>query len=112
MPLHPYSPKCPVLGGMKVCQLAGFTYFIPKRMNRSTTASFSTTIRLLTLADSLIPMTRIVDASTTMSMAGRLKNDPVRFQPGCKQAATALVTSAEVHQRSGAEVTAVGRCSP
>jgi hypothetical protein len=112
IPLHPNSPKCPVLGGMNGFQFSGCTYCSPKRMNRSTTASFNTTIRLLTLADSLIPMTRMVDASNTMIMAGRLNNDPVRFQPGWVHATTALATSAEVHQRSGAEVTTVGRWSP
>src|SRR3954464_15815761 len=97
---------------MNGCQLPGFTYLTAKTMNMSTTASFSTTIRLLTLADSLMPMTRMVEASPTMSMAGGLNSQPGRFHPGWTHDATALVTSALVHQRSGAEVTVAGRWSP
>ena len=48
-------------------------------------------------------------ATSTMNTAGRLNSEPVGFQPGWTQAATALATSAAVHQRSGAEVIAAGR---
>jgi hypothetical protein len=69
-------------------------------------------MKLFALADSLIPMTRMVLARRTMNMAGRLNRVPVRFQPAWVHAATALATSAEVHQRSGAEVKAIGRWIP
>jgi hypothetical protein len=42
-------------------------------------------------------------------MAGKLKRVPVEFQPGWRHDATALVTSAALQNRSGAEVIAAGR---
>ena len=78
-------------------------------MNSSTTASLRITIRLFTLADSSMPITSTVVASSTISIAGRFTSEPVGFQPGCTQAVTALATSAAVQKRSGAEVSAAGK---
>ena len=78
-------------------------------MNRSTIAILRITIRLLTLADSSMPITRMYVASSTMTIAGRLNSEPVGFQPGWVQAVTALATSAALQKRSGAEVIAAGQ---
>src|ERR1700683_1091189 len=71
-PLQPYSPKVPVLGGMNGCQLATLMYAAPPRITMITTASFTRTIALLTLADSRMPMTINTVTATVMSTAGRL----------------------------------------
>ena len=72
-PLHPYSPKVPVLGGMNGCQLAVFTYAAPPTMTMITTATLTKTIAVLTVADSLMPMMMRIVTSTVMITAGRLK---------------------------------------
>src|SRR5207237_3278559 len=59
------------------------------------------TIRLLTLADSLMPITRIVDIRTTMKTAGRLSNAPVKLSPACPHPATACCTCTPVHHCVG-----------
>src|SRR6266849_1156924 len=72
-------------------------------MNNATTVSFSATMKLLTVADSLIPTT------STIAMAGRFTIDPVELRPGVTQPATALATSDASHHRNGAEVRAAGK---
>ena len=64
-PLKPKCSRSPVLGGMKGCQLSGFTCGAANTMKRITTASLMTTITLLTVADSLMPTTSKV---VTMAM--------------------------------------------
>src|SRR2546426_5039759 len=71
-PDQPNSPRVPVFGGMKGCQLAGFTACAAPMMKSSTTATFTNTMTLLTLADSLMPMTSSVVMMAMMMMAGRL----------------------------------------
>src|SRR6266513_3820338 len=71
-PVQPNSPRFPVFGGMKGCQLAGFTACAAATINRRTTATLMNTMTLLTLADSLIPITSSVVTSAMMMMAGRL----------------------------------------
>src|SRR2546429_5813276 len=75
-------------------------------MNNATTVSFSATMKLLTVADSLIPTTSTNDMIATIAMAGRLTIDPVELRPGVTQPATALATSDASHHRNGAEVRA------
>src|SRR6266699_3745134 len=58
---------------MNGCQLAGLMAWAAPTMNRRTTATFTNTITLLTLADSLIPMTSSVVMIAMMMTAGRLK---------------------------------------
>src|SRR5207248_5585901 len=77
-------------------------------MNSATTVSFSATMKLLTVADSLIPTTSTNDMIATIAMAGRLTIDPVELRPGVTQPATALATSDASHHRNGAEVRAAG----
>ena len=72
-PVQPNSPRVPVFGGMNGCQLAGFTACAAPKMNSSTTATFTNTITLLTLADSLMPMTSSVVMMPMITIAGRLK---------------------------------------
>ena len=58
---------------MKGCQFAGFIAWAAPTMNSSTTATFTTTITLLTVADSRMP---IISRTVTIAMmitAGRLK---------------------------------------
>src|SRR6266550_3110821 len=59
------------------------------------------TIRLLTLADSLMPITRIVDIKTTMKTAGRLSHAPVKLRPECAHPATDCWTCMAVHHCVG-----------
>src|SRR6266536_4630738 len=58
---------------MNGCQLAGFTAWAAPIMKRITTATFTSTITLLKLADSLMPTTSSVVTTAMMSTAGRLK---------------------------------------
>src|SRR2546426_6292020 len=78
-------------------------------MNNATTVSFSATMKLLTVADSLIPTTSTNDMIATIAMAGRFTIDPVELRPGVTQPATALATSDASHHRNGAEVRAAGK---
>src|SRR2546422_9648752 len=59
------------------------------------------TMMLLTLADSLMPITRIVDIRTTMKTAGRLSHAPVKLSPLCAHPATACCTWRRVHHCVG-----------
>src|SRR5215471_11112793 len=52
MPDQPNSPQWPLFGGTKGCQLAELIARAAPRMNSTTTASFTNTIKLLNLADS------------------------------------------------------------
>jgi hypothetical protein len=70
------------------------------------------TIRLFTLADSRMPMTRMVDISATMITAGRLTSAPVMFRPVWAHPATPLATFSAVHQAVGALVRLAGRWIP
>ena len=63
--------------------------------------TFRITMKLLTLADSLMPITRIVDISTTMNTAGKLSHAPVKFRPARPQPATACSTCRAVHHCVG-----------
>src|SRR5690349_3048491 len=77
-PLQPNSPatgtpSLTVCGGIKGCQFAGLIACAAPTMNSSTTATLMITITLLTLADSLMPMTRRVVTRAMMMTAGRLK---------------------------------------
>src|SRR5260221_360893 len=78
-------------------------------MNKATTVSFSATMKLLTVADSLMPTTSTNDMIATIAMAGRFTMDPVEFRPGVTQPATARATSDASHHRNGAEVSGAGR---
>src|SRR2546430_15072954 len=78
-------------------------------MNNATTVSFSATMKLLTVADSLIPTTSTNDMIATIAMAGRLTIDPVAFRPGVTQPATARATSDGSHHRDGAAVPPPGK---
>src|SRR6266513_5921483 len=78
-------------------------------MNSATTVSFSATMKLLTVADSLIPTTSTNDMIATIAIAGRFTMDPVEFRPAVPQPATPRTTSDASHHRNGAEVSAAGR---
>src|SRR5208337_1015619 len=76
IPLQPYSPG-PRLGGMKaavgllgVTQFEALTNQAPARMKITITRSFTATIALFTLADSLIPITRRIETKTIIKTAG------------------------------------------
>src|SRR5438093_99315 len=66
---------------MKGCQLAGFTALAASAMNTSTTATLTSTMTSLKLADSLTPITSSVVTMATMSTAGRLKIAEVNGPP-------------------------------
>src|SRR5438094_9642580 len=53
-PLQPYSPNLPVFSGMKGCQFAVLMYAAPPRITITTTATLTSTIAVLTFADSLL----------------------------------------------------------
>ena len=81
----------------------------PMPTMRKMMASLSSTMKLLTRADSLMPITRIVDITATMNTAGRLTRAPVRLRPVCAQPAMAACTLAVVHHVVGAAVSVAGR---
>ena len=87
---------------MNGCQFALFTYIEPNPITSRTIATLTTTMTLLKLADSLIPMTRSVDMATTRSTAGRLMTPPGTRSMVC-------VTGFQV---SGAAVNAAGNRTP
>src|SRR5437867_11908368 len=58
---------------MNGCQLAGLIAWAAPPMNSSTTATFTKTMTLLTLADSVMPMTSSVVMIAMMMTAGRFK---------------------------------------
>src|ERR1041384_5856334 len=100
-PDQPKVPHSPVLGGMKGFQFDGLRCESPTAMITRTMVTLRSTITLLTPADSLIPITRMVDISATMKTAGRLISAPVRLSPVWTQPATALWTCPVVHQTGG-----------
>ena len=65
-------------------------------------------MKLLTVADSLMPITRMVDISATTKTAGALTRAPVRLSPAWAHPATASRTSAAVHHWVGALVRLAG----
>src|SRR5437879_8776663 len=69
-------------------------------------------MRLLTCADSLMPITGIVDISATTNTAGRLTIAPVRLSPVCAQPARPAWTFAAVHHVVGAAVSPAGSLRP
>src|SRR5512142_1454875 len=70
MPLNPFGEKPPVAG---LCQLIGLISVAPTAQKKRMIAILRTTIALLELADSRMPMTRMTVISATMRNAGRLK---------------------------------------
>src|ERR1043166_2641596 len=107
-PDQPKVPHSPVLGGMKGFQFDGLRCESPTAMITRTMVTLRSTITLLTPADSLIPITRMVDISATMKTAGRLISAPVRLSPEWTQPATALWTCPVVHQTVGDLVSRAG----
>src|SRR5580693_3502770 len=81
-PDHPYSPKFPVLGGMNGCQfleaISGWcrTKYPATPMKTRTMETFSITIALFRLADSLMPITRTV-VTRQMATNATTLNEPV-----------------------------------
>src|SRR5439155_18299311 len=100
MPLQPYSPNLPVLGGMKGCQLAELTNAAPTTMTAMTTATLTTTMTLLTVADSRIPVTSKLVTASEIATAGRLKT------------AVTLSPPATGTRVPGAALKAAGNCKP
>src|SRR6267154_3128264 len=74
--------------------------------------TLSMTMKLLTVADSLMPMTRIVDMRMTMNTAGRLIHAPVKTSPAFVHPATAAVTFAWVHHCVGEPASCAGNVMP
>src|SRR2546430_16078010 len=86
---------------MNGVQLAGRTCGRATSTTSKTIPTLRMTIRLLTRADSLIPMTSTADISATMPTAGRLTIAPVRLSPGWAQPTAWAVTWAMVHNCVG-----------
>ena len=86
--------------GSNGCQLAGFTAWIVPTMKTSTTATFTKTMTLLTLADSLMPTTSKAVMIAMMMTAGRLKT------------AVTVVPSASVTGLPCAALSLAGRSMP
>src|ERR1041385_7950506 len=98
---------------MKGCQLEGVMCLSPIAMMIITMSTLRITMMLLTLADSLIPMTRMVDISATMNTAGRLISAPVRLSPACAQPGAAIDPACDaVHHTVGEAVRLAGRVTP
>src|SRR6185503_12944167 len=72
MPLQPYSPNVPVLGGMNGCQLAWSTNRAPAPITIRTTATLITTMTLLVEADSLTPTIKSAVTASVIKTAGTL----------------------------------------
>src|SRR5712664_2090304 len=73
--MTPFQPNLPPpsAGGMNGCQFAGLMACAAAMIKNTTTAPLMNTITLLTLADSLMPMTKRVVTIAMMMAAGRLK---------------------------------------
>src|SRR6266513_4689510 len=84
----------------------------PTAMIKRMIVTLRITIRLLTLADSLMPITRMVDITTTMNTAGRLTHAPVKLSPRCKHPATACCTCTPVHHCVGEAARCAGIVMP
>src|SRR2546428_11304369 len=70
------------------------------------------TMKLLTVADSLMPMTSTVDIRMTMKTAGRLIHAPVNISPAFVQPAIAAWTLAVVHHCVGEAASCAGNDIP
>ena len=64
-------------GGMKGCQLAGFTWAKPKPITSSTTPTLTITTTLLNRALSVMPRTRTPAVNSSTATAGTLSRWPV-----------------------------------
>src|ERR1041384_1377904 len=81
-------------------------------MTRKMIVTLSITMKLLTVADSLMPMTRTVDIRMTMKTAGRLIHAPVKMSPTFEHPATAAVTLACEHHCGGEPASCAGKVIP
>src|SRR5437667_493617 len=93
-------------------QLAAVMWVKPTATIKKMMVSLSSTMKLLTFADSLMPITRIVDITATTNTAGRLMMAPVRLSPVCAHPAMAAWTFAAVHHVVGAAVSPAGSLRP
>ena len=80
-PDQPNVPHSPAFGGMNGFQLVGLMCERLTTTTSSTIATLRITIRVLTRADSRMPITSTVDITSTMATAGRLMTAPVRLSP-------------------------------
>ena len=78
MPLHPNSPKLPVLGGMNGVRCSGRMYAAPATMKTTSTDALMTTSTVFVLADSRIPRTSRPVTTRTMAAAGRFSGATAR----------------------------------
>src|SRR3989442_6210585 len=97
---------------MNGVQLAGRTCGKPTSTTSKTMPTLRMTIRLLTRADSLIPMTSTADISATMATAGRLMIAPVMLSPGWAHPTTCAATCVAVHNCVGGAVKLAGMWTP
>ena len=111
MPSQPYLPG-PAAGGTNGSQLAWLTYASPNAMNSRTTDSLTTTMMLLKVADSLMPMTSSTVIANTMIIAGTLRTAPVRVHPSVKMRQMLSPASVGAVWANGADVNAVGMLMP
>ncbi len=72
-------------------------------------STFTMTMMLLSLDDSLIPITSTVEISATIKTAGTLTSAPVRLSPEWAHPARPEATSLAVHQAVGEFVSVAGR---
>src|SRR5262245_40985699 len=98
---------------MKGFQLDETTCGMPTAMMIRTMMTLRMTMTLFTLADSLIPMTRIVDIRATMNTAGMLISAPVRLRPAWAQPGAAIEPTCDaVHHMVVELVRDAGRWMP
>src|SRR5213593_1455890 len=97
---------------MKGVQLARLTCDTPTSTTNRTIATLRITMRLLTRADSLIPITSTADISPTIPTAGRLMMAPVKFSPGWAHPTTCAATCVAVHNCVGGAVRLAGMWTP
>ena len=81
-------------------------------MKRNTTVSLMTTMTLLKLADSLMPMISRIVISATMIIAGRLSTAPVLDQPSVNSRQTLSPASGGAVWVYGADVYCGGMLMP
>src|SRR5882672_6581450 len=84
----------------------------PTATTRRMIVTLSMTMKLLTVADSLMPMTSTVDMRMTMNTAGRLIHAPVKMSPTFAHPATAAVTFACEHHCVGEPASCAGNVMP
>src|SRR6266436_7229676 len=97
---------------MKGVQLARLRCDTPMSTTNRTIATLRITMRLLTRADSLIPITSTADISATMNTAGRLMIAPVRFSPAWAHPPAWAAAWAAVHNCVGGAVRLGGIRTP